>query len=117
MKRIFSAVAFIVLAAVLCMCLSSCSPRISGTYYLGDKEYSNTYVEMDFGATKVTISQITLGKVSWQTKASYSIKDDMITIVIPDDANALAKVYNGKFTLEQGEDYIKIGAFEYQLSK
>ena len=117
MKKRFSFLALLLVAVMLVSLLASCAPTIKGTYYLGDKKITKTYVQLEFKGSKVTISQITIGNVSWQTTAKYSIKDDMITIEIPEDANALAKVYNGTFTLEEGEDYIKIGAIEYQLAE
>ena len=117
MKKALWLTAVILVVAMLMVSLASCAPTISGTYYSGDKKITNTYVEFKFSGSNVTISQITIGNVSWETTAMYSIEDDKITIEIPEDANILAKAYNGQFTLEQGEDYIKIGALKYTLDK
>lgn len=117
MKKILSLTAVILVVAMLAMSLVSCAPTISGTYYSGDKTLTKTYIELDFSGSEVTISQITVGSVTWETTASYSIAEDKITIEVPEDANILAKAYNGEFTLEEGEDYIKIGAIKYTLSE
>lgn len=117
MKKVISLTAVILVVAMLAMSLVSCAPTISGTYYSGDKKITKTYLELDFSGSEVTISQITIGAVTWETTASYSIDGDKITIEVPDDANILAKAYNGEFTLEEGEDYIKIGAIKYTLAE
>ena len=117
MKNILRSTSLVIVAVMLVSCLVSCAPTLSGCYYAGDKAITNTYIELDFSSSEVTISQITLGKTSWQTTAEYSIEDDKIVIDVPDDANILAKGYDGEFVLEEGEDYIKIGSVVYELSK
>jgi uncharacterized lipoprotein YehR (DUF1307 family) len=117
MKKTLSLTAAILVVAILALSLVSCAPTLSGTYYLGDKKITKTYVELAFSGSKVKISQITVGSVSWETTATYSINEDKITIEIPEDANVLAQAYDGEFTLEEGEDYIKIGALKYTLAE
>ncbi len=116
MKKFLSLTAVILVVAMLAMTLASCAPTLSGTYYSGDKKITKTYLELTFKGSKVTIAQYTLGSLTWETEATYSIKDDKITIEIPEDANVLAKAYNGEFSLEEGEDYVKIGLIKYTLA-
>ena len=112
MKKFFSAVAIIFLLASL---LASCSPKVSGTYYSGDKENTGSYVEFDFSFKKVHISMYAAGKVIWQVEADYVINDEktQITISVPSESPESAKVYSGDYSYEEAEDYIKIGLIKY----
>lgn len=118
MKKILSLTSLVLVFAMLAMSLVSCAPTISGTYYSGDKKLTKTYVEMEFSGSKVTITDYVVGSSIYEVEASYSIDGDKITIELPEDANELAKeVYDGEYSFEQGEDYIKIGVVEYKLDK
>lgn len=117
MKRLGFISLVLIVALMLVGVLSSCNKVISGTYYSGDKEQLKTYVEFEFSFSKIHISQVTLGNVSWETDASYKIKGDKIVIEIPEDASILATAYNGEFKFEQGDGYIKIGSHKYALDK
>ena len=112
MKKIISVIAVVLVLAAL---LASCSPKISGSYYSGDKNASKSYVEFDFSSKNVHISMYAMGIAIWQTDAEYTLNDDKtkITITVPDDAAESAKAYSGEFSFEEAEDYIKIGLIKY----
>ena len=116
MKKVISLVAAMLIVASLVLTLASCAPKISGTYYSGDRDLTQTYVQFKFSGSKVTIESFAAGVKVLDCDGTYTLNDDktQITIEIEDNSNDAAKSYSGDFSFEQGDDYIKIGIIKYK---
>ena len=120
MKRSVKLLAFALVAVILCMSLTACGKRLSGTYesvaasegiggIIGDA--LNTSVEYTFKGNKVTIEVTLFGEVETY-EGEYSIKDDKITFEFEDeDAEGFAGTETFK-ELENGN--IEIGGEEFK---
>lgn len=105
MKNTIKVIALIMTAAILCLALASCGKTLSGTY-----ESALKTTELEFKGNKVEIKFGAFGVWSDPVEGTYSIDDDKITFEFESDDKD-TKAYNGTFSFEEGEDYIKIGAF------
>ena len=108
MKKSIKVLALVMTAVILCLTLASCGKTLSGTYSM---EVLGTGTELEFKGNKVTITGKVAGvEVGDPAEGKYSIKDDKITFEFESDDKEV-KEYNGTFDFEEGDDYIKIGAF------
>ncbi len=108
MKKSIKVLALVMTAVILCLTLASCGKTLSGTYSM---EAFGTGTEFEFKGNKVTITAKVAGaQVGDPVEGKYSIKDDKITFEFESDDKE-AEEYNGTFDFEEGDDYIKIGAF------
>ncbi len=116
MKTTMRLISSMLLLVIIVSAIASCSPTISGTYYSGDKTITNTYVQMSFSGSNVTITSFAVGKKVFETTAKYTLDNDgsKITITVPEDADAAAKVYNGEFAFSKTDDSVKIGLVTYK---
>lgn len=105
MKNTIKVIALIMTAAILCLALASCGKTLSGTY-----ESALKTTELAFKGSKVEIRFNVFGIWSDPVEGEYSIDDDKITFEFSDDDED-AKAYNGTFSFEESDDYIKIGTF------
>lgn len=116
MKKTIRILALVMVAATLCCMMVACGKKLSGKYaldtgkvgdFLGDLTNSSTTLE--FSGSKVTISVTVFGKIYSET-GKYTIDGNQITLDFDDEEDEIED-YDGTFTFEEGEDYIKIGAF------
>lgn len=121
MKRSVKILAVALVAVILCMSLTACGKRLSGTYepaaasdglgeILGDA--LNSGVEYTFKGSKVIIEVTLFGQVETY-EGKYSIDDDKITFEFEDeDAEDFAGTQTFK-ELDNGN--VEIGGVEYKL--
>lgn len=107
MKKTLRIVAIAMVAVMLCLSLAACGKKLSGTY---SAEVLGSGAEYEFSGSKVTITVKLLGTEVGSAEGKYSIDDDKITFEFESDDEDVDK-YSGTFDFEEGEDYIKIGAF------
>ena len=107
----FIAVAMVVL--MLCLSLASCGGKtLSGEYEMGGV----TYKFNSDKTVKISYTTFLSGQI-YSIEGEYKIDDDEITFTFEDveeNQKDDAKKYDGTFTFEEGEDYIKIGNFQYE---
>ena len=111
MKKTVRLVALAMVAVMLCLALAACGKTLSGKY---SAEALGTGVTYEFKGSKVTITSKAVGVELYSVEAEYKIKDDKITITLPDDADKDAKDISGTFDFEETENGIKIGLVEYK---
>ena len=102
--RILAAVMALLMVAVV---FASCGKTLKGTY---SAEIGGTGVELTFKGSDVTIALKVIGIEVGSASGTYKIVGDKITLTF-DTENEKVKTYNGTFDFEEGDDYIKIGAF------
>ena len=107
MKKTLRIVAIAMVAVMLCLSLAACGKKLSGTY---SAEVLGSGAEYEFSGSKVTITVKLLGTEVGSAEGKYYIDDDKITFEFESDDEDVDK-YSGTFDFEEGEDYIKIGAF------
>lgn len=106
MKNIVRIAAVALVIVMLAATLASCG-GLSGTYETGLLGQTVAY---EFKGSKVTIKVTLLGTVN-SIEGKYKISGDEITFEFDDDDDA--DKYEGTFTFEQGDDYIKIAGVKY----
>ena len=102
---------------ILCVALFSCGKKLSGEYYMGDKNITKSYTTYAFSGSKVTVDVYLLGnKVGDQSfEGKYSIKDGEITITWKD---AEGEEHSNTQTFEEAEDgSIRIGALSFKKAE
>ena len=116
-KTVIKIVAVLMIAIVACAALASCSKKLSGEYYLGDKTITKSYTTYVFSGSKVAVSVYLLGnKVGDDSfEGKYSIKDDEITITWKD---AEGEEHSTTQTFVENDDgSIKIGVLTYKKAE
>lgn len=121
MKRSIRFVAVAMALLMLCLALTSCGKKLSGTYEaeIGVGALASYNASYTFSGSKVEISKTAtlLGATKTTTfDGIYEIveKDNgkmEITITLDSEDD---DIKSGTFTFEEGEDYIKIGLVEYK---
>ena len=111
MKKTVRLIALAMVAVMLCLALAACGKTLSGKY---SAEALGTGATYDFKGSKVTVTYKALGTEVYSVECKYEIKDDKITITLPDDAGDDAKDVSGTFDFKETEDGIKIGVIEYK---
>lgn len=110
MKNTFvKVIALALVIATLACVFASCGKTISGTY---SAEAFGTGVVYEFKGSKVFITLKVVGFSGEAVEGKYEINDDKITFTFESDDSDVNK-YNGEFSFEKGEDYIKIGGVKY----
>lgn len=99
--------ALVLLIALLSTVLVSCG-GISGEYKASLLGQSVSYT---FKGSSVEIDITLLGTVTTY-EGKYKVDDDKITLTFDNEAEDAEK-YEGTYTFEKGEDYIKIAGIEY----
>ncbi len=107
MKKNVKVLAVVMAALMLCLALTSCGKKLSGTYSM---EALGTGAELNFKGSKVTITVKVFGQYGDPVEGKYSIDGDKITFEFESEDEDVEK-YDGTFDFEEGEDYIKIGTF------
>ena len=107
MKKTTKILALVLVVAMLGCMLVACGKTLKGTYSM---EAFGTGAAMTFSGSKVTISVKLLGTELSAVDGTYKIEDNKITLSFDSEEDDVKK-YNGTFDFEEGEDYIKIGAF------
>ena len=107
MKKTTKILALVLVVAMLGCMLAACGKKLSGKYSM---EAFGTGATMDFSGSKVTITVKLVGKELASVDGTYKIEDDQITLNFESDEDDVNK-YNGTFDFEEGDGYIKIGAF------
>ena len=113
MKKTTKIIALALVLVTLVCVLASCGKKLSGEYYVGDKEFTKSYTSYTFKGSKVKVEVYALGnKVTGDSfEAKYSIKDGEITFTW-EDADGNEKTNTQTFEeLEDGS--IKIGLIKY----
>ncbi len=125
MKKSVKILALALVAVMLCLSLTACGKKLSGTYepIVGKEgglldqiagavaDATNSGVTYTFSGSKVTIETTVLGNVE-TFEGEYSIKDEKITFTFEDED---AKDYSDTFTFEELDDgNIKIAGVEYK---
>lgn len=105
MKNIVRIAAVALVIVMLAATLASCG-GLSGTYETGLLGQTVAY---EFKGSKVTITVTLLGTVN-SIEGKYKVSGDEITFEFDDDD---ADKYEGTFTFEKGDDYIKIAGVKY----
>lgn len=120
MKKLMCAV----LVVVMMLSLVACGETLKGTYEAElDLVLAKTTVTCEFSGSKVTLTQKAsnfLGSVESETfEGKYEIteNDDGTLEITFEFENAENIFGNNTYTLEQGEDYIKIGIYTLNLKK
>ena len=111
MKKTVRLVAIAMVAVMLCLALAACGKTLSGKY---SAEALGTGVTYEFKGSKVTITSKVAGVDLYSVEANYKIKDDKITITLPNDADKDAKDVGGTFDFTETEKGIKIGLAEFK---
>lgn len=106
MKKQVRILAFVLLAAMLCLGLASCGKKLSGKY---EATVLGTGTTLEFSGSKVTITLKALGAELASVEGKYSIKDEKITFEFDSDEEDV-KAFNGTFDFEETDTGIKIGA-------
>ena len=110
MKNIFvKAIAIVLVISTLACVFASCGKTISGTY---SAEVAGTGAVFEFKGSKVSITLKVLGFSGDAVEGKYEINDDKITFTFESDDSDVKK-YNGEFSFEKGDGYIKIGGVKY----
>jgi hypothetical protein len=73
-------------------------------------EAFGTGATMTFSGKKVTLAVKLLGTELSAVDGTYKIEENKITLSFDSEEDDVKK-YNGTFDFEEGDDYIKIGAF------
>ena len=107
MKTTVRIIAVLLLVCMLGATVVACGKKLSGTY---SAEFIGTGVEYVFDGSKVSINLKAAGVQLASAEGTYSIDGDKITIEFESEDDKV-KNYAGTFDFEEGEDYIKIGAF------
>ena len=109
MKKTFVRItSMTVVVVLLAVALVSCG-GLSGKYE--SASLLNSSIAFTFKGSKVTLDITVLGTVS-SVEGTYKIDGDKITLTYDSD-NEEADKYEGSFSFEKGEDYIKIGGVKY----
>ena len=117
MKKTLRIIAFVMVALMLCLCLSSCIKRLSGEYYTGDKSFTKTYTTYTFKGSKVTVEVYLLGnKVGDESfEGKYELDGDEITFTYVDskgEKQTLTQTFE-----ELADGSIKIGLKTYKKAE
>ncbi len=114
MKKSIRILAVVMVVLTLCLTFASCGKKLSGEYYMGDKEVTKSYTTYEFKGNKFTCEVFVLGqKVTDNSlEGKYKIDGDEITFTA-EDKNGEEKSSTVAFEeLENGN--IKIGALEFK---
>lgn len=106
-KTIIRISAFTLVLTFLAIALVSCG-GLSGKY---ESSIIGTGAAFTFKGSKVTLDIMVLGSIS-SIEGKYKIDGDKITLAYEGDDKE-ADRYEGTFTFERGDDYIKIGGVKY----
>ena len=109
MKKTIRVMALVLALATVLFVFAACGKTLSGTY---SAEVLGTGATYEFKGSKVTVTAKALGVVAFEAEGTYKIDGDQITFTFEGDEKD-AKEYNGTFTFEEGDDYIKIGLVKY----
>jgi hypothetical protein len=114
----------VALVLVMVLSLAACGKTLKGTYEAElDLLLVKTAVTCEFSGSKVTVTQKAssiLGNVETETfEGKYEIAENEdgtleITFEFENEENLFG---NNTYTLEQGEDYVKIGVYTLNLKK
>ena len=116
-NTVLKIVALMLVAVMACVTLASCGKKLSGEYYMGDKNITKSYTTYVFSGSKVTVDVYLLGnKVGSESfEGNYSIKDGEITITWKD---AEGEEKSNTQTFEENEDgSIKIGVLTFNKAE
>ena len=114
MKKSIKIVAVAMVVLMLCLSLASCGKTLAGEYESDAGLFGKTTYKFSGKTVKISYTSV-LGTVN-SIEGEYSIEDDEITFTFEDveeDKEDDAEQLEGTFTFEEGEDYIKIGNFQY----
>ena len=114
MKKTLRIVAIVMVAVMLCLCLSSCTKLLSGEYYTGDKSVTKTYTTYTFKGNRFVVESYLLGnKVGDESfEGKYEIKGDEIIFTYEDSKGEKQTTTKTFKELEDGS--IKIGMVTYK---
>ena len=111
MKKSVRILSVVMAALMLCLCFASCGKKITGSYYVGDKEITKTYSSYEFKGNKVSVTNYVVGqKVDAASyEGTYKIKGDEITITYEADGEKKSDTTTFE-KLDNGN--VKIGLLE-----
>ena len=113
MKKSIKIVAVAMVVLMLCLSLFACGAKktLNGEYEMGGVTYKFSSDE----TVKISYTTFLSGQI-YSIEGEYKIDEDEITFTFEDveeDKEDDAEQLEGTFTFEEGEDYIKIGNFQY----
>lgn len=108
MKKRLCAISVLLLLCLIGGVFASCGKTLSGTYQT--EKVLETYTELKFSGSKVTISVYAVGAQVSSVECTYELKDTSIVITVPDGENA---PLSGEMSFEKTDDTLKIGALTF----
>jgi len=118
MKKTVRILAVVMAVLMVTLILASCGTKLSGKY---SAEAFGTGKTFEFDGNKVAVTYKVIGFSGDPIEGTYKIEDDKITFDFIDEEGVenedLKSFLSGLTTaqsFEKGDDYIKIGGFEYK---